>query len=151
MLDSNDLKLISKLMDYARTTWAELGAMVGLSAPAAAERVRKLEERNVIRGYAAILDPEAVGLGLAAFVSVTLEHPRHRRGFLQAVANTPAIQECHHIAGDEDYILKVRCTGTRQLEELVSNKLKSIEGVTKTKTTVILSTVKETPRLPLEQ
>lgn len=149
MVDSIDLKALKKLMDQARTTWAELGTLLGLSAPAAAERVHKLEERGVIRGYAALVDPEALGYGQAAFVAVSLERPEHRGKFLAKVENTPEIQECHHTAGDEDYLLKVRCTGTRHLEWLVSEELKSIAGVVRTRTTVILSTTKETPVIPI--
>lgn len=147
-MDSNDLKVIVRLMEQARTTWAELGNLLGLSAPAAAERVRKLEELGIIKGYSAIVDPEAVGCGLAALISVTLERPENRTLFLQKVHKLPEVQECHHVAGDMDYIIKVRCSNTRHLESLISEKLKACEGV-KTRTTVILSTVKETPVLPL--
>lgn len=149
MLDSNDSKIIARLMANARATWAELGALLGLSAPAAAERVRKLEEHGVIRGYAALVDPDAVGCGLAALVAVTLERPEHRGPFLAKVAATPEILECHHTAGDEDYLLKIRCAGPRHLERLVSDELKALPGLVRTRTTVILSTVKDTPVLPL--
>ena len=149
MLDNFDSKAIAKLMANARTTWAELGACLGLSAPAAAERVRKLEERGVIRGYAALVDPEALGCGLAAFVEVTLERPEHRAAFLAKVHGTPEILECHHLAGDDDYCLKIRCSGARRLEQLISEDLKALPGLARTRTTVILSTVKETPGLPV--
>ncbi len=148
-MDTLDLKVIGRLMGSARSSWAELGAYLGLSAPAAADRVHKLEQRGIIRGYAALIDPEALGLGLAAFISVTLERPEHRQGFLNLVANTPEILECHHIAGEEDYILKARCRNTRHLEMLLSEQIKSAPGIVKTKTTILLSTVKETPVLPL--
>ena len=148
-LDSNDLKVIERLMENARTSWADLGTLIGLSAPAAADRVHKLEESGVIKGYSALIDPDALGYGLAAFISVTLERPENRADFLKKVNDLPEIQECHHVAGNEDYILKVRCTSTRDLERLVSEEIKSLQGV-KTKTTVILSTVKETPILPIK-
>ncbi len=148
-MDSYDLKIIKHLMANARSTWSELGGILGMSAPAAAERVRKLEEQGIIKSYSALVDPDAAGCSLAAFIAVTLERPRHRAAFLKTIAQKPEILECHHIAGDEDYILKVRCAGTRDLEKLVSEDIKSIEGVVKTKTTVILSTIKETPVLPL--
>ncbi len=149
VLDANDSKIIAALMANARATWAELGVLLGLSAPAAAERVRKLEERHVVRGYAALVDPDAVGCGFAAFVAVTLERPEHRAPFLAKVAALPEILECHHAAGDDDYILKIRCAGPRHLERLVSDELKALPGLVRTRTTVILSTVKETPVLPL--
>ena len=150
MLDSNDIKVIKKLMEQSRTTWAELGNLLGLSAPAAADRVHKLEEKGVIKGYTTLVDPEAVGYGLAALIAVILERPEHREEFFKKIYMLPEIQECHHIAGDEDYILKVRCTGTRDLERLISEEIKSVKGVIKTRTTIILSTIKETPVLPMK-
>ncbi len=146
--DELDLKIIRQLMANARTTWAELGSILGLTAPAAADRVRRLEERGAIKGYSALIDPEYAGCDLAAFISVTLERPEHRAPFLEKVRQLPEIQECHHVAGDEDYILKVRCKKMRELELLISERLKSLPGVVKTRTTIILSTVKETPVLP---
>lgn len=135
-------------MTNARSTWAELGALIGLSAPATADRVRKLEETGVITGYAALVNPEAIGCGLAALISLTIENPEYRPAIIKKVGELTEILECHHVAGDVDYILKVRCAGTRGLERLISDELKIFPGV-KTKTTVILSTVKETPILPL--
>lgn len=149
MLDTIDLKIVQRLMVQGRATWSELASLLGLSAPAAAERVRKLEERAVIKQYSAIVDPEAVDLGLAAFIAVFLARPEHRENFLATIKMMPQVLECHHIAGDEDYILKVRCQGTRDLEVLVSEKIKGIPGVIKTRTTIILSTIKETAVLPL--
>ena len=147
-MDAIDIAILRRLMERARTTWAELGSLLGLSAPAAADRVRKLEEAGVIRGYAALVDPEAAGCGLGAFVSVTLERADDRRAFLDMVRSLPEILECHHVAGAEDYILKLRCADTRELERLISDRLKSVPGV-RTRTGVILSTVKEAHILPV--
>ena len=147
-MDNNDMKVVKQLMNRARTTWAELGSLLGLSAPAAAERVRKLEEMGVIRGYAALVNPEEVGCGLGALISVTLGKLEGRKTFLNMIQNTPEILECHHVAGAEDFILKVRCADTRGLEQIISERIKTLSGVM-TQTTVILSTVKETPVLPV--
>ena len=149
-MNTNDLKIIRRLMSNARATWAELGALIGLSAPAAAERVRKLEESGVIKGYAALIDPDSSGCGLAALISLTIENPEYRPAIIKKIGGLAEILECHHVAGDVDYILKVRCFGTRDLERLISNEIKSFPGV-RTKTTVILSTIKETPVLPLSR
>jgi len=127
-----------------------LGALLELSAPAAAERVRKLEERGVIRGYTALVDAPALGYPLTAFIGVVLERPRDREPFLAKVGQLAAVQECHHVAGDEDYLLKVRVSGLPALEDLVSNELKGLPGVVKTRTTIVMSTVKETHRLAME-
>ena len=147
-MDAIDIAILRRLMERARTTWAELGSLLGLSAPAAADRVRKLEEAGVIRGYAALVDPEAAGCGLGAFVSVTLERADDRGAFLDLVRTQPEVLECCHIAGAEDYVLKIRCADTRALERLISDRIKSVAGV-RTRTGVILSTVKETQVLPV--
>lgn len=130
-------------------TWAELAAQLGLSAPAAADRVRKLEERGVIQGYFTQVNAQSLGYDLTAFIAVVLEHPRDRAGFLAQVQAMPEIQECHHIAGDGDYLLKVRCQGTPGLERLITHQLKEISGVAQTRTTIVLSTVKETMSVPI--
>ena len=148
-IDALDLKVLGQLMQQARMTWADLAAQLGLSAPAAADRVRKLEDRGVIQGYLTQVNPDSLGYGLTAFIAVTLEHSRDREGFLAQVQALPQIQECHHIAGDGDYLLKVRCQGTRGLERLITDVLKEIPGVVQTRTTIALSTVKETISLPI--
>jgi len=130
-------------------SWAELAGHLGLSAPSAAERVRRLEDRGVIRGFTALVDPAAIGLGLTAFVAVTLSRPQDRSSFLALVQTLDEVQECHHVAGDDDYLLKVRCRDARHLDHLLSDQLKSLEGVTRTRTTIVLDTRKETCRMPL--
>jgi Lrp/AsnC family leucine-responsive transcriptional regulator len=148
-LDALDLKTIDELTRHGRMSWADLAGQLGLSAPAAAERVRRLEERGVIRGFAALVDAEAVGCALTAFVAVTLERPEHRAVFLDWARGCSNVQECHHLAGEDDYLLKVRCGGTRQLEALISDELKGLPGVARTRTSIALSTVKETVAVPL--
>jgi Lrp/AsnC family leucine-responsive transcriptional regulator len=149
MLDTVDFKVLSCLMRQGRMTWSELAGQLGLSSPATAERVRRLEEKGVISGYAAHVNPEAVGCVLMAFVSVTLEHPQHRAAFLAKVQALPEVQECHHVTGDGDYLLKIRCRGTADLERVISEELKGVPGVLKTHTSIVLSSLKETSDLPL--
>lgn len=148
-IDTLDSKVIEHLMEQARMTWADLAGRLGLSAPAAADRVRRLEERGVIQGYVTRLNPPSLGYDLTAFIAVTLEHPRDRATFLAQVQARADIQECHHIAGEGDYLLKVRAQGTQGLEQLITDGLKQIPGVLQTRTTIVLSTVKETISLPL--
>lgn len=148
-MDAMDTKLVARLQAAGRESWTRLGELLGVNGPAVAERVRRLEERGVIRGYAAVLDPEAVGARLTAFVAVTLEHPRHRRTFLDRVDALAEVQECHHVAGDDDYLLKVRCSGTGHLDRVLSEELKGVPGVLRTRTTIVLGTTKETTLLPL--
>jgi Lrp/AsnC family transcriptional regulator, leucine-responsive regulatory protein len=147
--DALDSKIVKSLMDNGRMTFAELAGLLGLSAPAAAERVRRLEERGIIKGYAALVDPEKVGCGVTAFVSVALERPEHREPFALMVTAKQEIQECHHVAGDFDFLLKMRCGTLRDLERLVGEVIKGLPGVVRTRTTIALSALKETPALPL--
>jgi Lrp/AsnC family leucine-responsive transcriptional regulator len=149
MIDYTDAAILETLMRRGRITWSDLGAAVGLSAPAVAERVRRLEATGVIRGYQALLDAPALGYGLTAFVGVTLERTRHREPFLARIAEMPEVQECHHVAGDDDYLLKIRCRGTRELERIISEEIKGLDGIARTRTIVVLSTSKETSTLPV--
>src|SRR6202022_416331 len=148
-MKSLDVKALKILMSSGRATWAELGQLLGLSAPSAADRVRKLEQRGVIRGYAALIDPACVGHPLTAYISVSLASHRNRAAFLRAIDKMDQVAECHHVAGDDDYLLKVRCRGTQDLDHLLAKELKDKLGVAPTRTTIVLSTAKETVRIPL--
>ncbi len=150
MLSTVDSKALALLMHRGRASWAELAKHLRLSPPAAAERVRKLEERGVIRGYAALVNAEALGYPLTAFVAVTLERSQHRQAFLRRVAGMKEIVECHHVTGDYDYLLKVRTRSTQDLDRVLSDKLKAVAGVARTVTTIVLSTAKESVEVPIE-
>jgi len=144
-MDSTDREILDSLVFDARMTFSDLAERIGLSGPSTAERVRRLEATGVIRSYAAVLDPDAVGAELAAFVSVTLENPAARPAFLATVTDEPSVLEVHHVAGEGDYLLKVRCSGTRDLERVVTERIKGVPGVARTSTTVVLSTLFERP------
>lgn len=148
-LNSLDMKAIKLLLRNGRASWAELGKQLGLSAPAAADRAHKLEQRGVIRGYAALVDPASVGYPLTAYVSVSLASHQKRAAFLLAVEKMERIAECHHVAGDDDYLLKVRCRGTQDLDHLLATELKDKLGVARTRTTIVLSTAKESVHVPI--
>lgn len=150
-MDSLDLALVGELMKKGRASWADLAQKVGLSSPGVMDRIRRLEEKKIIRGYRAVIAPEALGWELTAFVSVTLEKPTHRAAFLKRVKSFPEIQECHHVAGDHDYLLKIRCAHTRHLDQIVSLGLKSLTGVMRTHTTIVMGTEKETSELPIPE
>jgi Lrp/AsnC family transcriptional regulator, leucine-responsive regulatory protein len=150
-LDAFDTKALKILSRQGRVTWAELGQALGLSAPSAADRVRKLEEQGVIRGYAALLDPASVGYPLTAYVSVLLASHRQRPSFLRGIEKLEQVCECHHVSGDEDYLLKVRCRDAEDLDHLLVHQLKEKLGVARTRTTIVLSTAKESVRVPIAQ
>jgi Lrp/AsnC family transcriptional regulator, leucine-responsive regulatory protein len=150
-MDSLDLALVGELMKKGRASWADLAQKVGLSSPGVMDRIRRLEEKKIIRGYRAVISPEALGWELTAFVSVTLEKPSQRVAFLKRVKSFPEIQECHHIAGDHDYLLKIRCAHTRHLDQIISLGLKSLTGGMKTHTSIVMGTEKETSELPIPE
>lgn len=151
MRDRMDQRALHLLMRRGRASWAQVAEHLGLSAPAAAERVRRLEKEGVIQGYAALIRPESVGLLMSAFVMVTLERPRYRARFLRYVDRLPEVAECHHIAGEDDYLLKVRCRNPAHLDEVINQKIKSVPGVARTRTTIVLRTTKESVELPLPE
>ncbi len=142
-MDAIDRDLIGILQKSGRATQMELARAVGLSQPAVAERIRKLEERGVITGYAARVDPEKLGLDVTALIGVGIEHPRYFAAFAKKVMNLPEVLECHRVAGEDSYVLKVRTKNTRTLDRLLIQVLRTIPGVTRTQTTIVLASVKE--------
>ena len=135
-------------MRNGRATWADLAVELGLTAPAIAQRVRRLEERGVIKQFAAWVAPDAV-TPVSAIVAVQLDKQAARDGFHRQAGALESVQECHHLAGPDDYVLKVRCGSLAELEQLVSATLAKIPGVVRTRTSVVLSTIKDTPVLPM--
>lgn len=150
-MDTYDLKIMNLLMDNARIKWADLAAKIGLSAPATAERVNRLIEQGVITSFGILVDAEKVGSELTAFVAVSLERPENRAPFLELINQLEEVQECHHIAGEDDYLLKIRSRNTKDLDRVISHEIKSLKGVTRTKTTIVMDTTKETFRIPLQK
>ncbi len=149
MIDEIDGAILEILQRNCKTPLAEIAERVDLSVQSVSERVRKLEARRVIRRYAAIVDPLPLGRDITAFIHVLLEHPRFDAGFIQAVGAIPEVLECHHVVGQYSYLLKVKTTNTRALEDLLANKIKSAGGVRETMTVVALSTSKEETALPV--
>lgn len=148
-MDDLDSKILSALMADGRVTWSDLASRCGVSSPAISDRIRRLEKRGIIQGYRVVVDPVELGYDITAFVVVVLEHPQHRQGFLDYIQATAAIQECHHVAGDGDYLLKVRCQKIGDLERILSEEIKGLPGILQTKTSIALSTVKETTALDI--
>jgi Lrp/AsnC family leucine-responsive transcriptional regulator len=150
-LKSFDSKILRLLADNGRMTWAELGQRLECSAPTAAEHVRRLEEDGYIEGFAARLIPEKIGYSLTAFVSVVLDRPQRRTAFLKTLMKLDQVLEAHHVAGTEDYLLKVVALSTRDLDQFLSEILKSIPGVARTRTTIVLGTAKDIALKPPPQ
>jgi len=148
-LDPVDLRILSLLQEDARMPNAEIGRRVGLVPSAIFQRLRKLEKQGVIRGHETRLDPGAVGLGLAAFVFVTADEKAGSLATARRLIKLPEVQELHHVAGEDCYLLKVRVADAAELGRLLREKVGSIPAVRSTRTTIVLETLKETGRLPL--
>lgn len=142
-MDDIDQRLLDLLQRNGRATQLELSREVGLSQPAVAERIKKLEEREVIRGYTARVDAAQLGLDITAFVGVGIDHPKHFDGFLRRVKGLEEVLECHRVAGSDSYLLKIKTRNTRTLDRLLVEVLRTIPGVTRTCTTIVLASIKE--------
>jgi Lrp/AsnC family leucine-responsive transcriptional regulator len=150
-LDPIDYRILDLLQRDARTTQVEIAAEVGLSQPSVADRIRKLDQSGAIKEYVARLDPRALGNDIRAFIGVRVSHPRHHETFVKKIEQIPEVLECHRVAGADSYLLKVVARNTEALDELISNLLRRIPGVTRTTTTIALATVKETTAVPLQE
>jgi Lrp/AsnC family leucine-responsive transcriptional regulator len=138
-LDESDLLILDALQSNARSTFAELGVLVGLRPPAVHERVKRLEARGYIRGYAARIDARKLGLELVAFVSAYTTADVDYERFGASVASLPEVVEIHSVAGEESFVLKVLTRSTAHLDDFLS-RLKAVPGIGRTKTTIVLST-----------
>ena len=148
-MDPIDYQILDLLQRDARTTQVQIAAAVGLSQPSVADRIRKLDASGAVLGYVARLDPRALGNDIRALVGVRIAHPRHHDAFTKRILMIPEVQECHRVAGLDSYVLKVVARNTEALDDLLSGTLRRIAGVTRTTTTIVLATVKETTIVPL--
>jgi Lrp/AsnC family leucine-responsive transcriptional regulator len=138
VLEETDAEIVRALARDGRTSFTDLAKVTGLSVSAVHSRVRRLEQRGVIRGYHADVDPDSIDLGLTAFVSVKPIDPAAPDDAAERLSGIAAIEACHSVAGDESYILKVRVASPMALEAV----LQEIRGAANvsTRTTVVLST-----------
>lgn len=148
-LDAIDVQILDAMQDDARQSRAEVARKVGLSAAAVHERIHKLERAGVILRYATLLDPEKTHCDLLAFVEVFIDRPTRESAFLRAITQIPQVQECHRVTGAASCLLKVRVHDRHALQELILDRINAMPGVRGTETVVVLSTIKETPRLDL--
>lgn len=148
-LDTLDLEILTELQANARTSNAKIGRGIGMVASGVLQRVRKLEKRGVISGYETRIDPGAVGLELAAFIAVRVGEPVGSLDAAGELAALDEVQELHHVAGEDCYLLKVRLQNPQELGRFLRERLGAIDSVESTRTTIVLETIKETGRLPL--
>ena len=148
VLDGIDRQLLSELQTDCKRSLKEIGAAVGLSAPSVMERVRKLENAGIIKGYHALLEARRVGLDIAAFIGVSISDPTLLAAFEDWADSIPQVMECHHVTGGHTLLLKVKTRNTEALEQLIS-RIRSLDGVAGTETMVVLSTHTERAEVAL--
>jgi len=141
-MDALDMQILDRLTRDGRCRASALSQEVNLSVSAVIERIRKLEESGVIRGYTAVLDQKRLGNDITAWVEVCLEHPRHYDAFVARALADPNILTCHYLTGDYDFILHIVARSSEDLEA-VHREIKGIPGVSSTKTHFELKAVKE--------
>ncbi len=138
LLDELDRQLLDLLVEDGRRSYADLARDTGLSTSAVHQRVRRLEQRGVISGYTARIDPTIAGLPLSAFISLHPIDPAAPDDAPEQLRHLTAVEACHSVAGEESYILQVRVAGPAELEQLLQ-EVRAVAGVA-TRTTVVLST-----------
>lgn len=153
-MDETDRRIVALLQENARIANADVARQVGMAPSAVLERIRKLEERGVIQGYAARVSADALGLHLTAFVLVRADERGGAPSTARRLAEIDEVQEVHHVAGEDCFLVKVRTADPRSLGELLREKLGAIDTISSTKSTIVLETVKEEwtlPGLPLPE
>jgi Lrp/AsnC family leucine-responsive transcriptional regulator len=149
-LDEIDFIIIDLLQKNARIKRNELAEKTGLSVPSVTDRLHKLENNGIVESYITKLNHKILGRDITAFIIVTSESSTHYKDFINHAVQTPEILECHSITGDGSHILKIRTENTSTLEKLLS-KIQSWKGVRSTRTSIVLTTHKESFKLELNK
>lgn len=149
-LDEIDIQILKHLQKEGRSQRNQLAEIVHLSVPSVSERMRKLEEKELIQGYHAILDSKRFNFDITAFVFVEVDGSENYPAFIEKAKSESEILECHSITGDGSHILKIRTENTASFEKLLS-RIQSWKGVSKSRSNVVLSSFKETTELPIEK
>lgn len=147
-LDDIDRRLLDLLQADGTQSMAELSKAIGVAPSTLSDRVKRLGRLGAITGTHAHVDPHVLGLSLLAFVFVGWSDSVVEAEFLKRIAEVPEVLECHHVTGGWNYLLKVRVKDTRALEAFLGTVLKQIKGLQRTETLIVLSSPKETARLP---
>jgi len=148
-IDEIDRKILTILQANARIANVDVARQVEMAPSAVLERIRKLEERGFIKGYSTRLNSGSLGYGLLAYVFVRSEGGVWQGDFAQTLSAIPEVQEVHHIAGEDCFLVKVRTKDTGSLGTLIRDAIGQIPSVRSTRTTIVLETAKETTDLPL--
>ncbi len=147
-IDDIDLKILDILQKNGRIKRNELAQMVGLSVPSVSERMKRLEDAGIIKGYTAIIDSKKLGKDITAFVFVSIDSSKNYPLFIERAMEVDEILECHSITGEGSHLLKVKTENTSTLEKLLA-RIQSWPGVTGTRTNIVLSTIKESTKIKI--
>lgn len=148
-IDETDRKILAILQTNARITNVDVARQVEMAPSAVLERIRKLEDRGFIQRYSTRLNPDGLGFGLLAYVFVRSEGGVWQSDFAEKLTAIPEVQEVHHIAGEDCFLVKVRTRDTASLGTLIRDNIGSLPSVRSTRTTIVLETAKETTDLPI--
>ena len=151
MIDDISLKILKILQEKARIPNVEVARQVGLAPSAVLERIRKLEKQGIIDGYEVRLNPKRFAKSLVAFVSVKLKKPADEIKVGKQLTRIPEVQEVHYVAGDDAFLVKLRVADTQSLGRLTRHKIASNAAVQSTQTSIVLSTYKETAKIPIDE
>jgi len=142
-VDSIDIELLRLLDTNSRSTASDLSKKVNLSLPAVSERMKKLEASGMIEHFSIRINREAQGFDMLAFVFINIDHEKYIDSARNAIIAFEEVLECHHMAGEYDYLVKVLLKDTKELESFISERLKKVVGISKSNTMICLSSIKD--------
>jgi len=149
-IDEIDRRILALLQDNARMSQSDIAKTVGLAPSAVLERMRKLEARGIITGYVAMVDPHVIDQRMLAFVAVrTNAVGDQEREVAAQLAAIPEVLEVHYVAGEDCLLLKMRARDAEHIGQLLRNQVSAVPRVISTRTTIVLGSMKESPRLPI--
>ena len=149
-MDATNLKILRILQEKARIPNIEVSRLINLAPSAVLERIRKMEKQGIIDGYEVRLNPKRFAKSLVAFVKVKIKTPGDEKKAGQALSEIPEVQEVHYVAGEDAFLVKVRVADPEDLGRLTRDKIAAVAAVQSTQTAIVLSTYKETARIPID-
>jgi Lrp/AsnC family leucine-responsive transcriptional regulator len=150
-MDAISLKILKILQERARIPNVDVARQVELAPSAVLERIRKLESQGFIDGYEVRLNPERFSRSLVAFIVVGIRKLADEKEVGHRLADIPGVQEVHYISGEDSFLIKVRVADNRELGRFIRDEIASIRGIQSTRTSVVLSTYKETAKIPIDE
>jgi Lrp/AsnC family leucine-responsive transcriptional regulator len=150
MIDSISLEILKILQEKARIPNVEVARQVGLAPSAVLERIRKLEKQKIVEGYEVRLNPRFFDKGLVAFITVKTDENADEIEVGKKLARRPKVQEVHYVAGEDAFLVKLRGESTEEIGRMIRETIRSIDGVQSTKTSIVMSTYKETSQFPID-